>query len=409
MKAQTRCRVCGSQALRLFLDLGEMPLANSFLRKEELGKDELRFPLRVLFCEDCNLCQLGQIVDRKILFKNYIYFSSAMPKLSDYFKHYVDQIYERFITSKDDLIVEIGSNDGLLLSAIQEYGTRVLGIDPAKNIASIANQRGVPTISDFFSNNLAQKIVKKYGNARVVIGNNVVAHIDNHHDLLEGIKTLLEKDGIFVLEAPYLSDMFVNRSFDTVYHEHLSYLAVRPLMRLASQHGMEIFDVQTHPVQGLSLRVFIGNQSKQDVSTSVLESIRKELTMGLNAYKTYIKLAKEISLMKKEVQTLLRQLKREGNRIAAYGAPAKGNTLLNYFEIGPSVLDYATEELPSKIGLYTPGMHIPVVDINEARKNPPDYFLLLAWNYKDAIWEKEKVYRQNGGKFIVPIGKIEII
>ncbi len=410
MKTNTHCRMCKNKNLKLFFDLGETALANSFLPKEALDKPEPKYPLRVFFCENCGLSQLVDVVEPEILFKNYVYFSSGMPVLPEHFKNYSEEVVNSFMKSKDDLVVEIGSNDGLLLNAIKNFGARVLGVDPAKNIAKIANERGVETIAEFFNEKLAGEIVKKYGKAKVIIGNNVVAHINDHHDLIRGISNLLEDDGVFIFEVPYLVDMFENYTFDTIYHEHLSYLSVKPLTKLFNQFGMELFDVKIFPMQGNSIRGYAGKIGKHRVLKSIEELLKKEEAMGLNDFSTYLKLANDIAEMKKKVFEILNNLKKQGKKIAAYGAPAKGNTLLNYFGIGPEILDYATEALPSKIGLYTPGTHIPVVNIEEARKNPPDYYLLLAWNYKDAILEKEKDFREGGGKFIVPVGKeIEII
>ncbi len=408
MKTQKKCRICKGENLKVFFDLGETPLANSFLREVDLAKSESKYPLRVLFCEDCNLCQLGEVVSPEVLFKNYVYFSSSMPRLSEHFKNYTNDVYERFITSKDNLVVEIGSNDGILLSAFKNRSVRILGIDPAQNIASVANERGIPTVAKFFSENLAKEIVKTHGQAKALIGNNVVAHIDDHHDLVRGAKVLLEKDGVFVFEAPYLVDMFENFTFDTIYHEHLSYLAVRPLIKLFEPYGMEIFDVQTHPVQGVSLRVFAGNKGRHRILKSVQAFAKRELEMKMESFSTYLKLAKKIAAMKEDLRSLLISLKSKGKTIAAYGAPAKGNTRLKYWGIG-ECLDYSTYELPSKIVDVTSGTHLKVLDIKEARKAPPDYFLLLAWNYKEAILNKEREFRTKGGKFIMPVGRVEII
>ncbi len=409
-ETNTKCRICKSEHLSQFFDLGETALANSFLKKEELNKPEPKYPLRVFFCEDCGLSQLGDVVDPSVLFRNYVYFSSGMPKLSDHFRNYAEEVVNNFITSKNDLVIEIGSNDGILIGAIKEMGTRILGVDPAENIAKVANERGIETIADFFSEKLANEIVEKYGQAKVMIGNNVVAHINDYQDLIKGVKTLLSDDGVFIFEAPYLIDMFENLAFDTIYHEHLSYLSVRPLKNFFEQFGLQIFDVKILPVQGNSLRVYVSRLGKYIVKLSVEEYLKKEKELKMDTFEAYKELARRASELKERVLTTLRGIKNDGKKIAAYGAPAKGNTLLNYFRIGPEILDYATETLPSKIGLYTPGTHIPVIDIEDARKNPPDYYLLLAWNYKDIILEKEKDFRERGGKFIVPVGKeIEII
>jgi len=409
LRKHNECRICKSKNLKQFLNLGEMPLANSFLSREDLKKPESKFPLRVLFCNECGLSQLEEVINSDILFRNYVYLSSGMPKkFSEHFKNYADEVISRFIKSKDDLVVEIGSNDGILLSVFLNK-TRILGIDPAENVAKIATENGIETIADYFSENLAAEIVKKYGHARAIMGNNVVMHIDDHHDLMKGVKTLLTNDGVFIFEAPYMRDMFDNLTFDTIYHEHLSYLTVKPFSLLFKQFGMEIIDIKEIPVHGVSLRVYAAKTGAHEIKPAVAEYLKREEEMGFDKFETYLKLAERIGELKEKVVNNLTDLKSKGKKIAGYGAPAKGNTLLNYFNIGPEILDYATEALPSKIGLYTPGTHIPVIDIEEARKNPPDYYLLLAWNYKDVILEKEKEFRQSGGKFIMPIGDGEII
>lgn len=409
VKKLNKCRICGSQDLRIFLDLGKTALANSFIKKSELSKKEDKFPLAVYFCETCKLSQLTHIVNPEILFRDYVYFSSGMPVLPQHFKDYAKDVVKRFATTKGDLVVEIGSNDGILLLAIKNLGVRVLGIDPAINIAKVANQRGVETLPIFFSQKAASKIRKKYGPAKALIGNNVVAHINDHHDLVKGAKQLLSEDGVFIFEAPYLVDMFKNYTFDTIYHEHLSYLSLRPLVELFKKYNMEIFDAKIFPVQGNSLRVFAGNKGQHKIFPSVKKLLDKEKRLKMDQFTTYIRLAKKVHQMKDQTIKLLAKLRKNGKTIAGYGAPAKGNTLLAFYKIGTNLLDFVTEGLPSKIGLFTPGTHIPVVDIEKARKNPPDYYLLLAWNYKDAILQKEQDFIKRGGKFIMPVGKVGII
>lgn len=408
MKTNICCRICRSDRLRLWLDLGTMPLANSFVAREKMLEVEASYPLQVFFCEDCGLSQLGAVVSPEVLFRDYVYFTSSMPRAPEHFRNYANEAVDRF-SKPGGLVVEIGSNDGILLMAVKERGVRVLGVDPALNIARVANERGIETIADFFSERLAADIVQKYGQADVLIGNNVVAHIDDHHDLLRGVRVLLKPEGAFIFEVPYLADMFERLAFDSIYHEHLSYLSIRPLSRLAEAHQMEIFGVETFPVQGKSIRVFVGLAGKHPVAPSVDEFLELEHRMGLGEFRSYRELSSRIQEMRSEVVSILNDLKRQGRRIAAYGAPARGNTILNYFGLGPDLLDYATEELPTKIGRFTPGTHIPVVPIGESRKNPPDYYLLLAWNYLGAILEKEQAFRERGGKFILPVGEVRTV
>lgn len=409
IRKNTCCRICGSKKLSKFLSLGPQPLANALLKKSELKKKEVYYPLDVYFCHNCNLVQLIDVVDKEDLFRDYVYFTSGMPKISDHFQQYAEYVIKQFLQPKD-LVVEIGSNDGVLLAFFKQKGFRILGIDPARNIARVANKRGVPTLAEFFSAKLAQKILRKSGPAKAILANNVVAHINNHDDLCQGIKILLDKKGVFVFEAPYLVDMFENLTYDTIYHEHLSYLAIRPLKYLFDQFNLKIFDIKIVPVQGQSMRTFVGHPRQHRTKPIVNRLIKKELGLKMNKLTAYRKLARRIQSSKKKLVTLLEKLKKQGHRLAAYGVPAKGNTLLNYGQIGPEILDFGMDELPSKQGLYTPGMHLLTVDKKYADQHPPDYYLLLAWNYLHPILEKEKKYRQRGGKFIIPVGdEIKII
>lgn len=395
--------MCGSSKLEEFLSLGDQPPANRFLREEDLKKDEPVYPLDVYWCHDCNLAQLVDVVDKEELFRDYIYFSSGMPKLSDHFKNYAEDVMGRYL-KEGDLVVEIASNDGIVLKFFQDHGYRVVGVEPALNIASAAERNGVPTIPEFFSESLAEEIVQKHGNANAILSNNVVAHINDHQDLARSVAKLISPDGVWVIEAPHLLDMFENLTYDTIYHEHLSYLAIRPMQKWLEAHGLEIFDVEIHPVQGQSLRAFVGKKGMHPISSNVARITEREIELGLDDIGSYHELARRIESSKKQLLALLGEIKQSGKSIAAYGAPAKGNTLLNYYRIGADVLDFALEDLPSKQGLYTPGMRIPSRDRVYAETHTPDYYLLLAWNYEKVILEKEKAFREKGGKFIIPVG-----
>ncbi len=398
-----QCRICGSGELVPFMDFGRQPLANALLASDTLAQPEPTYPLRVVWCSHCNLVQLGDVVDPRLMFTNYVYHSSGMPA-PKHFRDYAHSLVRAFIRSPQDLVVEIGSNDGHFLAEVKITGTRVIGVDPAENLARLAQERGVPTVADFFSAGVARAMVAAHGPANVIVGNNVVAHINDYRDLLEGITALLTPDGVFVLEAPYLVDMFENLTYDTIYHEHLSYLAVRPLQVLFSQFGLEIFDVQLYPVQGMSCRVFVDRRGARPVSARVHACVNRELALGLAQAAPYHQLAERVAASRDQVVTLLTRLKREGKTVAAYGAPAKGNTLLNYCRLGPGMLEYAHEDLPAKVGRYTPGMHIRIVDRHYTQAHLPDYFLLLAWNYLEPILAKEENFRRRGGRFIIPIG-----
>ncbi|MBI4119966.1 MAG: class I SAM-dependent methyltransferase [Parcubacteria group bacterium] len=403
-KINKACRDCGSSDLVKFLDLGDQPAANSFLNKEKLKGDEPKFPLGVYFCGNCNLAQLIHIVDPAALFRSYIYLSSGMPKVSPYWQAYAQQVITDYLPQRDGFIVEFGSNDGVLLRFFKDSGYKVLGIDPAENVAKIAQERGMPTIVDFFGEAVASEIVKNHGRAEVIMANNVLAHIDDHQDVCRGVRTLLAPRGVWVIEAPYLIDMFENLTYDTIYHEHLSFLSVRPLQKLFARYGLEIFKADVVQAQGQSLRLFVGHSGTRPVSETVFELTSRELEYRLDSGQSYFDLARRVEKSRSILVSLLRRLKSEGKTVAAYGAPAKGNTVLNYCNIGADILDYALDDLPTKQGLYTPGQRIPVLDREWAHLNPPDYYLMLAWNYKGAILEKEADYIRKGGKFIMPIG-----
>lgn len=412
IKVNNQCRMCQSKNLVKFLDLGSQALANSFLKKEDLQEPELKFPLEAYFCEDCNLAQLIHVVDPEVMFRDYVYFTSSMPKISLHWQEYANYVMANFLSEKSDFVLEIGSNDGALVKYFFEKGYKALGVDPARNIVEMANKNGIPTLCEFFGKNVAESVLKSHGKAKAILANNVFAHINDHKSVLEGVSSLLHEKGVFVIEAPHILDMFENLAYDTIYHEHLSFLALRPMQKFFEKFGIEIFDVKIVLSQGQSLRVFSGWKGVHQIAPNVKDLMSRELKLGLDKKESYFELARRVASSKEKLLNVLRDLKSKGKKIAAYGAPAKGNTLLNYCKIGPNILDYARDGLPSKQGFFTPGMRVPVVDHEFAKKNLPDYYLLLAWNYKNSILEKEKEseFRKRGGKFIVPIGdEIEII
>ncbi|MCW1891755.1 MAG: class I SAM-dependent methyltransferase [Candidatus Uhrbacteria bacterium] len=406
MIINSRCRICQSDKLHKVIDLGSQPPANAFLRPDQLDQPEERFPLEMHVCGDCNLAQLIHVVDKEDLFSDYIYYTSGIPKVSPYWQGYADQVAEQCLHDANDFVVEVGSNDGLLLWSFKEKGFRTLGVDPAKNIAPIAESRGVRTVVDFFGEKVATDIVHQDGKAKLIIGNNVIAHINDHHDLCRGIKALLADDGTFVLEAPYLVDMIEHVTFDTIYHEHLSFLAVRPLIKLFEQFGLEVFDVHIVPAQGQSIRVFVGHAGAHEVKPSVQACVAKELELGLDKIETYMELAKKVEHCKNATLDILHGLKSSGERIAGYGASAKGMTVLNYYHIGSDMLDFVMDELPSKEGLFTPGTHIPLASKAYAEEHRPTSYLLLVWNYLPLVLAKEQAFLAAGGKFILPTGVV---
>lgn len=402
MTVNTRCRACEGTNLKRFLDLGAQPLANRFIAPDRIHDPEPLYPLEAYVCLDCQFAQLIHVVDKEELFRTYVYFSSAMPRVSPHWQAYAEDVINRFLRP-EDVVVEIGSNDGILLSFFKERGCRVLGIDPAENIAARAITSGVPTRTAFFSERVAREIANDIGSAHAILANNVFAHINDLQDVCRGVKRLLAPRGAFVIEAPYLVDMFENLAYDTIYHEHLSFLSVRPLQGLFARHGLELFDVNIVPSQGQSLRLFVGHAGAHPVTSRVKDCVDREMALGMQSFQAYERLAERVHESKRRLLTVLKAWKANGKRIAGYGAPAKGNTLLNFCGIGPDMLDFVLEDMSSKHGLLTPGMHIPVVTRAYAEEHPPDAYLLLAWNYANVILDKERAFLDRGGTFIHPL------
>jgi dTDP-4-dehydrorhamnose 3,5-epimerase-like enzyme len=407
--SKTTCRICGSNKLHKFLSLGPTPLANSFLKKDQINKPESYYPLDVYFCSNCFLVQLLDVVTPEVLFKEYPYLTGASKPMQPHFSELAEVVMQNFKLGKNSLVVDIGSNDGTLLQYFSKLNLRVLGIEPAHNIAKIAEDGGVETVNDFFSEACAIRISKKYGPADVILATNVFAHVDDLDKFLRGVRHLMSDNGTFIIEVPYLLNLLKKLEFDTIYHEHLSYFAVSPLVHLFRRFGMEVVDVKQVPVHGGSIRVFVQKSLNKKQSQNVTRLILMEKKVGLESLKTYLDFANEVFLLKEKLVELLKKLKEGGNKIIGYGAPAKGNTLLNYCKIGTNILDYIVDTTPSKQWCYTPGMHIPIFPDKKFHEEPPDYAFLLAWNYADEIIEKEREYIQRGGKFILPIPKPVVI
>ncbi len=410
-KKNSFCRVCKKNNLQKVLSLGSMPPANAFLAKEGLSKPEPSFPLELYFCNDCGFVQLLDIVSPELLFKNYVYVSSTSPSFVEHFRSFAETVTNRFNFPSDSLIVDIGSNDGILLRPFKKLGWQVLGVDPAVKIAEMATKNGIETIAEFFTPEIAKKIAKERGHASIVTATSVFSHIDDLDNLVAGIKELLADNGIFIIEAYYLVDLLEKNLFDTIYHEHLSYFTVTTLNKLFERLGMKIFDVEKTDTHGGSLRIFVqkNNSNRPIQEKNINAFMGREKQMAMDKALTYINFSKNIEKNKQNLTELLKELKSQGKRIIGYGAPAKGNTLLNYFKIGPELLDYVVDDSPWKQGLYTPGMRLLVVSSEEISKNKPDYILILAWNFAGPIMEKYSRFHKEGGKFIIPVPEPKII
>lgn len=404
------CRMCKSTKLRKAISLGSTPLANSFITKNNLSLPEPFYPLKVNFCSSCGHLQLGHTVSPELLFKNYVYVSSTSPVFVAHFEEYARTVYKKLKLSKNSFVVDIGSNDGILLKPFKKLGVKVLGIDPAAEIAETATRQGLETIPQFFDQQLAREIVAKHGETDAVFANNVFAHVDDIDELTDAVRTLLKPSGVFIIEVPYLVDLLEKNLFDTIYHEHLSYYAIKPLVKFFNRHDMEVFDVKKTSSHGGSIRVFVKkNGAEFRIERDLKDIIEKEKRSGLFSFGTYVKFGNKIRKNKTALTKILHALKTEGKTIAGYGAPAKGNTLLNYFGIGRDLLDYIVDDSPIKQGLYTPGTHIPVVSSKQLKINPPDYILVLAWNFAESIMERLSDFRKSGGGFIIPVPNPKII
>ncbi len=388
----------------MVLDLGEQPPANSFIDQRELNSPEPKFPLRLFWCRDCFLVQLLDIVDKEYLFKNYLYMTSASRPIVEHFTKYAKEIYGEFLQELDDpFVVEIGSNDGSLLAEFKKLGASILGIEPATNLAKLANESNITTTNAFFSSKVGKEIAQSRETS-LVVANNVIGHVEDLQDLMEGIRILIGNSGVFVFEVPYLVDLIKKLEFDTIYHEHLSYFSLLPIMNLTNQYGLEVFDVKRQSVHGGTIRVFISKKNNFKVKDSVKRFLDEEHRFGLDDREIYRIFSMQVAEFKRKLKTELAIIKKENKSIFGYGAPAKGNVLLNYCNIDTSFLDYVIDTTPLKQGKYTPGTHIPIFPPEKMLgKGDGHIALLLAWNYESEILEKEKQFRAKGGKFLIPI------
>jgi SAM-dependent methyltransferase len=403
------CRLCGGDRLTLVLKLAPTPPANAFVSKDELNKPQPSFPLDVFFCEDCTHAQLLDVVDPSVLFEKYVYVSGTSPSFVAHFESYARDLLAQFKPPPGGLVVDIGSNDGTLLRFFQRAGMKVLGIDPARDIAKDATRDGIPTLAAFFSPPLAKELREKHGTASIITANNVFAHIDNLAGVVEGVQTLLGPDGIFVFEVSYLPDVLEKTLFDTIYHEHLDYHSVTPLVPFFRRLGMELIEAQRVSSHGGSLRGIAQLKGgPRAVGKSVADAMAAEKSLGLHHPETFHQFGRNIDSLKMALGKLLRELKSEGKTIAGFGAPAKATTLMYHFDIGPDVIDFIAEDSPLKQNLFTPGHHIPVLPRTAIYEKHPDYILILAWNFAESIIKSLRSYAETGGQFIVPIPELQI-
>ena len=404
------CRVCNSEKLRRFLRLGPTPLANSFLKSPDEFSEEKSYPLNVYFCENCSLIQLLDVIHPEVLFRDYIYVTGTSDTIAAHNLDYAKTVVDLLKLTSDDLVIEVASNDGSLLKCFQPYQVNTLGVEPASNIARMANERGIPTVNQFFNSVTASTIRETHGPARAVIGNNVLAHVDEVQDFLLGCKTLLSDDGLVIIEVPYLKELLDRLEYDTIYHEHLCYFSASTLMRLCGGVGLSIVRIDRVSVHGGSLRMYAGLPGHYGGhAREVMELVANEEEAGLNSFSRYEQFANQVDENRKAILSLLKSLNAQGKTVVGYGAPAKGNTLLNYCGIGTDLLPFTVDKNPLKVDLYTPGMHIPVFPVSKLLETQPDYVFILAWNFASEIVRQQGVLKERGGQFIVPIPHPEVI
>ena len=410
IRAVNHCRICGSDKLVKYLDLGMMPLANNLATSAAEAKAMQRYPMQVLYCRDCSLSQLSVVIDPRELFSKYAYRSSINRAYLDHCREMARSVRDSLSLREGDLVVDIAGNDGALLSVFKdELGVRVVNVDPAENLAEIAEAAGVPTITSFWGPDVARKIVSEYGRPKLITATNVFAHVDDVRDFVTAAKDCLDDDGVLMLEFPYGVDFIEHREFDTIYFEHLSYVLLRPTIRLADDLGMQVFDVRKQDIHGGSVRVFIGKPNAHDVRPSVEKFIAKEAADGYHDVAVYENWQKEITALIGDLVMQISNLKKNGAKIASFAASAKGNTLLNACRFDSSTIDYIVDDTPEKIGRFSPGTGIPIVDRTVLASDPPDYLAILAWNFADVIIDSTVNYSGKGGKYIIPIPAFRII
>ena len=408
-RRRTYCRLCGSKDLELVFKLAPTPPANAFVKPAETAKPQEKFPLDLFFCRACGHLQLLDVVDPAVLFEHYVYVSGTSPVFVKHFKEYAQDLLDRLKPQAGALVVDIGSNDGTFLRFFQEAGLKALGVDPAREISRSANEAGIETINAFFSTELADKIKASHGAAALVTANNVFAHADDLKGILKGVRGLLADDGAFAGEVSYLADVVEKTLFDTIYHEHVAYHAVRPLKRFLESQGFELLEALRVEPHGGSLR-FLSQKKNgpRKAGASVRARLEEEAKLGLDKPERLKAFAKQIEERKNELSGLLKKLKSEGKKIAGFGAPAKATTLMHHFGLGADVLDFIVDDSPWKQGLLSPGLHIPVVSADEMYKRKPDYVLILAWNFAPSIIKKHDAFKNAGGRFIVPLPVLEV-
>jgi len=404
------CRICRSEDLVKYLDLGMLPLANNLATTASDAKAMQRFPMQVLYCRECSLSQLSVVVDPRVLFSHYTYRSSVNKGYVSHCRSMAESTGKLLDLSSGDLVVDIAGNDGALLSEFRELlNVDVLNVDPAENISAIAESRGVPTLNEFWSADVAQEIVEKHKKPKLITATNVFAHVDNVHGFFEAARACIRPDGALMLEFPYGVDFIEHSEFDTIYFEHLSYVLIRPVMHLAEQTDLEVFDVSKQDIHGGSVRVFLGHPGMHSIDPSVEQFMKSEEAGGYHDDARYLAWSRDIEDLVADLKRELALLKQSGAKIAAFAASAKGNTLLNSCGLNANTIDYIVDDTPEKIGHYSPGNGIAIVDRSVLDSDPPDYLVVLAWNFAKEIIASTSEYHEKGGKYILPIPFFRVV
>ena len=410
MQTDSKCLFCGEKLQYTFVDLGMSPLCESSVSAEQLNSMEPFYPLHVRICGNCFLVQLEEYVDPQHIFTEYAYFSSFSSAWLKHAESYVAMMTERFGLNQSSHVVEVASNDGYLLQYCVARGIPALGIEPARNVAEVAIQKGVPTRVAFFGEQTALLLAAEGKSADLLLGNNVLAQVPDINDFVKGMKILLKPDGVITMEFPHLMRLMAENQFDTIYHEHFSYFSFITAEKIFAAHGLTLFDVEELPTHGGSLRIFARHSDNlsREVGPRVLELRAREVAAGITCLDSYGEFAEKVKETKRKLLDFLISAKRQGKSIAGYGAPGKGNTMLNFCGIRSDFLDYTVDLNPYKQGKFLPGTHIPIFSPEKIRETRPDYILILPWNFKEEILEQVAYIREWGGQFVVPIPEVKV-
>ena len=406
----SECRFCRNLLNHTFVDLGMSPLSNAYLKLDTINKAEKFYPLHTYVCDNCFLVQLEEFETPDHIFSDYAYFSSYSETWLRHAENYTELMTQRFSLNANSQVIEIASNDGYLLQYFQKQNIPVLGIEPAANVAKVAEEKGIPSLVKFFGVSTAKELVAQGKQADLLLGNNVLAHVPDLNDFVAGMKIVLKPDGILTMEFPHVLQLILQNQFDTIYHEHFSYFSFLTVEKVFATHGLTLFDVEELPTHGGSLRIYgQHNDGKKPVSDRVSLLKSKEIDAGLEQLETYLGFGEQVKATKRHLLSFLIDIKNRGKSVVGYGAPAKGNTLLNYCGIRTDLLDYTVDRSPYKQGLFLPGTHITIYHPDKIIETKPDYLLILPWNIKDEIIEQMSHIREWGGKFVVPIPEVEVI